>query len=280
VSLLSLLRFPNQKVSLFQLHSNGLKAYLGKGSLIVHDISNYECITDDCTVNQCAGNNDHGCVAIKATVLMEHMCVSGIICCGLLWYGNVCGFIRPPPLCHHMSPLISFWQLWYILYDVQILERIFLKQRIQSMLYWPLWKTSSFMTKLEGHSWSADHCSWPIVFLLSFRQTNTQTKPKTWPPCQMLKCDLQPYMLAIIRWDQEEKVKQVWPASRNKNRGVLQLHSWLQHVGVCLPYCYCYTLLYLHFYNLFLSSILSTNLSTPYLHPSFCLHLSRLEMHS
>ena len=106
------LSLPVGDVLFYYVHSHFFRENLGRVHS-VWDISNHKCITDGCMVNQYAGNSDCGCVAvmlsIKATVLMEHMCVSGIICSGLLWYGNVCGLIRPTPFCHHMSPLIPFW---------------------------------------------------------------------------------------------------------------------------------------------------------------------------
>lgn len=39
-----------------------------------------------------------------ATVLMERTCASGIICCGLLWSGNVCGSIQAPTA---LSPCVT-----------------------------------------------------------------------------------------------------------------------------------------------------------------------------
>jgi len=87
-----------------EVHSHAVR----KGSLTLYFISNYKYTTDAYTVNQRAGNNDHCCVAtmvsIKATFLMEHTCVSGIICCGLLWSGNVCGLIRAPTT---LSPCVT-----------------------------------------------------------------------------------------------------------------------------------------------------------------------------
>lgn len=75
-----------------------------------HDISNQKHIADACTVNQCSGNNDGSVAAvlsIKATVLMEHMCVRHhLLCIFEVWE---CLWVDPAPTI--LSPYVTPYSL-------------------------------------------------------------------------------------------------------------------------------------------------------------------------
>lgn len=87
------------------MRSHGFKAYLGRvpSQSMISVIRNTSQMH---AVNQCAVNNVHGRDGFHQSHYPHgaHVLVSGLICCGLLWSGNVCGFDLAPTV---LSPFVT-----------------------------------------------------------------------------------------------------------------------------------------------------------------------------
>lgn len=92
------------------MHSHGFKAYLGRvpSQSMISVIRNTSQMH---AVNQCAVNNVHGHDGFHQShcPLGAHVRVSGLICCGLLWSGNVCGFDLALNV---LSPYVTPYRFW------------------------------------------------------------------------------------------------------------------------------------------------------------------------
>lgn len=86
------------------MHSHGFNAYLGRApsQSMISVIRNTSQMH---AVNHCAINNDPGRDGFHQSHCTHeaHVCVC-LICCGLLWSGNVCGFDLVPTI---LSPYVT-----------------------------------------------------------------------------------------------------------------------------------------------------------------------------